>query len=180
MCSGFCVFQCPQIPKNRAPGSIGVLRDRLGQREDRFFATVFFGSGLLFLAVLFTAAALTGGLLVAFAAEPKELIGSATYYVARATIYNLVNIYMTKMAGVFMISTSTVAINTGFAPRWLAIFGYALALMILFGSYQLAWSFVVFPVWVFIFSMFILLENIRDRSRAPGVEPPDRAFSSMR
>jgi hypothetical protein len=36
---------------------IGVLRDRLGQQEDRFFATVFFGSGLLFLAMLFTSAA---------------------------------------------------------------------------------------------------------------------------
>jgi hypothetical protein len=27
---------------------IGVLRDRIGEREDRFFATVFLGSGLLF------------------------------------------------------------------------------------------------------------------------------------
>jgi hypothetical protein len=32
---------------------MGVLRDRLGELEDRFFATVFLGSGLLFLAVLF-------------------------------------------------------------------------------------------------------------------------------
>ncbi len=39
---------------------IGVLRDRLGQQEDRFFATVFFGSGLLFLAMLFAAAAVIG------------------------------------------------------------------------------------------------------------------------
>src|SRR5271167_1504414 len=35
---------------------IGVLRDRLGELEDRFFATVFFGSGLLFLAMLFASA----------------------------------------------------------------------------------------------------------------------------
>ena len=35
---------------------IGVLRDRLGEREDKFFSTVFFGSGLLFLAMLFAAA----------------------------------------------------------------------------------------------------------------------------
>jgi hypothetical protein len=39
---------------------IGVLRDRLGEREDRFFATVFLGSGLLFLALLFVSAAVTG------------------------------------------------------------------------------------------------------------------------
>jgi hypothetical protein len=32
---------------------IGVLRDRIGAYEDRFFATVFLGSGLLFLAMLF-------------------------------------------------------------------------------------------------------------------------------
>ena len=30
---------------------IGVLRDRLGQQKDRFFAAVFFGRALLFLAI---------------------------------------------------------------------------------------------------------------------------------
>jgi len=95
---------------------IGVLRDRLGQREDRFFATVFFGSGLLFLGTLFIAAALVGGILIAFAAQPEELINSAAFHIARATAYNLMNIYMVKMAGVFMITTSTLAIYTGFAP----------------------------------------------------------------
>jgi len=43
---------------------IGVLRDRLGEREDKFFATVFFGSGLLFLAMLFAAAAVAGALII--------------------------------------------------------------------------------------------------------------------
>jgi hypothetical protein len=32
---------------------IGVIRDRAGEREDRFFAIVFLGSGLLFVAMLF-------------------------------------------------------------------------------------------------------------------------------
>ena len=40
---------------------IGVLRDRLGELEDRFFATVFFGSGLLFLGMLFLASAVVDG-----------------------------------------------------------------------------------------------------------------------
>jgi hypothetical protein len=43
---------------------IGVVRDRLGEREDRFFATVFLGSGLLFLAMLFASAAVAGGILL--------------------------------------------------------------------------------------------------------------------
>ena len=117
---------------------IGVLRDRLGRQEDQFFATVFFGSGLLFLAMLFTAAAIIGAILSAFAAHPQELIGSATFHFARATAYSLVNVYMIKMASVFMITTSTVAIYTAIAPRWLAILGFALALILLFGSFYIS------------------------------------------
>jgi len=144
---------------------IGVLRDRLGQLEDRFFATVFFGSGLLFLGMLFTAAATIGAILMAFATQPEELVNSATFHFARATVYNLVNIYMIKMAAVFMITASTLALTTGFTPRWLAIFGYILALLLLIGSYYISWSFVVFPVWVFLISFYILRDNLRRRSQ---------------
>src|SRR5271166_5183854 len=42
---------------------IGVLRDRIGEREDRFFATVFLGSGLLFVAMMFVATAIGSGLI---------------------------------------------------------------------------------------------------------------------
>ena len=69
---------------------IGVLRDRLAQFEDRFFATVFLGSGLLFLAMLFTGAAIVGAILVAFAAQPEQLINSPTFNLARAAAYGLV------------------------------------------------------------------------------------------
>ena len=140
---------------------IGVLRDRLGQREDRFFATVFFGSGLLFLAMLFAAAAMVGAIILVFAEQPEELVNSATFHFARATIYNLVNIYMIKMAAVFIISTSTVAAYTGFAPRWIAFLGYGLAVLILFGSAYLTWGFIVFPIWVLLISSYILFDNLK-------------------
>jgi MFS family permease len=140
---------------------IGALRDRLGQREDRFFATVFFGSGLLFLAMLFAASASVGAIILAFAEEPKGLLDSATFRFARALSYGIVNIYMIKIAAVFMISTSTVAISTRFAPRWIALLGYALALIILFGSYYIDWSFIVFPLWIFLISTYILIEEMR-------------------
>src|SRR5262245_63429126 len=68
---------------------IGVLRDRLGEREDRFFATVFFGSGVLFLGMLFIAAAIGGAILIAFTMQPQELIGSSTFHFARAAAYSL-------------------------------------------------------------------------------------------
>src|SRR5499427_3491312 len=91
---------------------IGVLRDRLGPHEDRFFATVFFGSGLLFLTMLFAAGAVIGAILLVFAAEPNAMLNSTTLHVARALAYNLMNVYAIKIASVFMISTSTVTIYT--------------------------------------------------------------------
>src|SRR5882724_84510 len=128
---------------------IGVLRDRLGQREDRFFATVFFGSALLFLAMLFAAAAVIGAvMLLASIAEPNEVMSSAIFRFARATAYILNNVYATKMAAVFMISTSTVVIYTGIAPRWIAFIWYLSALVLLLGSFYIGWSFAVLPVWV--------------------------------
>lgn len=146
---------------------IGVLRDRLGAAEDRFFATVFFGSGLLYLAMLFCAAALAGAVIVAFAARPREIIDSALFHFARAAVYDLVNIYMTKMACVFMISTSTVAIRTGFAPNWLALSGYGMAALLLLGSYYVSWGFVVFPLWVLMASVYILVDNVWRGASAP-------------
>ncbi len=141
---------------------IGVLRDRLGQQEDRFFATVFLGSGLLFLAMLFAAAAIAGAVtLLASSAGPDQLDNSPTFHFARATVYIIANAYAAKMACVFMISTSTVAIRTEIAPRWIAILGFVFACVLLVGSYYLSWSIAVFPIWVFLLSIHILIHNLR-------------------
>ena len=67
------------------------------------------------------------------------------------------------MAAVFMVSTSTVVIYTGIAPRWIAIIGYLFALLLLTGSYYIGWSFVVLPAWVFLISVYILVDNLRRR-----------------
>lgn len=158
---------------------IGVIRDRLGGREDRFFATVFFGSGLLFLAMLFVAAAMVGAIVIAFAKAPEELTGSAVFHLARAVAYVVVNIYAIKMAGVFIISTSTVALYTRFAPRWLAILGYALALLLLLASAYISWIFVVFPAWVLLLSIYILLDNLR-RADPPAIAISDRTTGTAR
>jgi len=153
---------------------IGVLRDRLGQREDRFFATVFFGSGLLFLAMLFAAAAIVGALVLAFAAAPAELVNSPTFHFARAAAFIIANVYAMKMAAVFMISTSTVAMSTRFAPRWIAILGYVLALILLFGGSAVAWSIVVLPAWVLLVSIYILIDNFRRPHLPPMAEMAER------
>jgi hypothetical protein len=144
---------------------IGVLRDRLGDLEDRFFSTVFLGSGLLFLALLFIAAAIAGALIIAHVGQPGALTRSPTFTLARAMAYNILNVYVLKVAGVFMITTSTIAIRTGLAARWIAYLGYGLAALLLFGGGFTDWMFMVFPLWVLVLSGYILLDNLR---RQPG------------
>ncbi len=96
---------------------IGVIRDRLGDLEDRFFATVLLGSGLLFLALNFVGAALAGGLLTSYAIEKEALFVGGTYTYSRAAMYNLINVYAIRMAGVFMISLGTIWLRTGLMRR---------------------------------------------------------------
>ncbi|HEU5276669.1 MAG TPA: hypothetical protein VFU97_23645 [Xanthobacteraceae bacterium] len=154
---------------------IGVLRDRLGQREDRFFATVFFGSGLLFLAMLFVAAAIIGAIVLAFATTPGEAGQSATFHVARAFAYDVANIYALKMAAVFMFSTSTVALSTRLTPRWMAVLGYVLAVILLLGGASVQWSIMLLPTWVLLVSVYILIDNFRRSDMASEtMEAADR------
>jgi hypothetical protein len=138
---------------------IGVLRDRLGAREDRFFATVFLGSGLLVLAMLFAAAAVVGAIIIAFHAAPEAFMRSGTFNFGRGLAYGMINIYLVKTASVFMITTSTIAFYTRLMPRWLALSGYAIALVLLVGSYYLDLSLLVFPLWVLLVSVSILLDR---------------------
>lgn len=145
---------------------IGVLRDRLGQHEDRFFATVFLGSGLLFLAMLFVAAATIGAItLMASVAEPNDLTDSVSFRYARAAAFIVANVYASKMAAVFMFSTSTVVIYTGIAPRWMAYIGFLLALTVLIGGQYIGWSLAVLPVWVLVISVYILMDNLAGARR---------------
>jgi arginine exporter protein ArgO len=66
---------------------IGVIRDLLSESEDRLFATVFLGSGLLFLALTFIGAALAAGLLSSYAIESSVLVHSGVLTYSRKVIY---------------------------------------------------------------------------------------------
>ena len=135
---------------------MGVLRDRLGEREDQFFSTVFLGSGFLLLAMLFSAAAVLGAIIIAFHASHETLEHSATFHFGRGLAYGMINIYLLKTASAFMITTSTIALYTHLTPRWLAIGGYVIAAILLID--YLGWSLMAFPFWVLLVSLSILWE----------------------
>lgn len=143
---------------------LGVLRDRMGAKEDRFLTTVSLGSGLLFLAVTFASSAATGALIMAYEAAPGEVMGSGIYTFARTLTYELANVYALRMAGVFMFSTSTIAIRIGLYPRWMAFLGYALGLFLLLSIGRFGWATLVFPVWSLLISGYVLFANFRHQA----------------
>jgi hypothetical protein len=145
---------------------IGVIRDRLGGSEDRFFATVFLGSGLLFLAMLFSSGAIAAGVISLFGATPGMLIESGVYAFGRIVVYEIMNVYTMKMAGVFMISTSTLSLRTGIIPRWMAFLGMGLALFLLLSLGFFYWAPLVFPLWILLISVYILWENFKNTKKA--------------
>ena len=151
---------------------IAVLRNRLGALEDRFFATVFMGSGLLYIAMIFTSAALAGGLIRVLSSAPEILRQTGGYALGRAEIYQTMNVYGMKMASVFMFSTSTILLQTRVVRRWIAYLGYVLGMTLLLSIGVIEWIPLLFPVWVFLLSSALLLEALptasSDRNGSEG------------
>jgi hypothetical protein len=146
---------------------IAVVRDRLGELEDRFFSTIFLGSGLLFIAMVFSLAAVAGGIIRVLGSEPEIIKQSGAYALGREQIGQFMRVYAMRMAGVFMTTSSTIALRTRLFPRWIVVLGYLMALLLLLGVESIEWTPLVFPVWVFVISVYILTQNLHDR-RKPG------------
>ena len=138
---------------------IGVVRHRLGNLEDRFFATVFLGSGLLYVAMMFVSGAVAEAVLTLLSTRSDAFLSSGSFDLAREEVFRITSIYATKMAGVFMISTSTIFTQTRVVPRWIAILGYGLALVLLLSAVHIRLLAVVFPLWVMIISVWILVQG---------------------
>jgi hypothetical protein len=141
---------------------VAVIRDQIGEREDRFFATVFFGSGLLFVGLLFTTAAV-----VSTPAALVEFLGGAQLSaegqaILRALGYTLLFAMATRAAAVFMVATATIGIRSGVFPRWFALLGVLLGVVLLVAVSFVDWFILVLPAWVAVVSLFILR---RERAR---------------
>jgi hypothetical protein len=149
---------------------IGVVREQLGEIEDRLFSTVFMGSGLLFLAMLFTGAATTASLMAMLA---RAEVNADVFVYGRETAQSLFSVYAMRMAAVFTISVSTVGIRTAGLPRWVSYLGYAIALVLLVAAAQQRWTQLVFPLWVLLVSVVLLVVHPGGRARTVEVGPGD-------
>ena len=102
--------------------------------------------------------------------EADALIASGVYTFSRAVMWRISNVYAIRMAAVFMFSLGTISVRTGIMPRGLAFLTFALALVLLFSIGYSLWVTLIFPAWVLIISVYILILNLRNPA---GEQVPD-------
>ncbi|MFJ5772972.1 hypothetical protein [Streptomyces sp. NPDC093094] len=134
---------------------MGALRAQAGEGEDRFVATVFLGSGLVFVATLFAAGAAAGSVF----ADGQQ--GSSF---GRHLAYTLLTTYAMRMAAVFVLTASTIGRRLGVLPRPLVVLGYLTGLTLLVAGANVPWSELVLPAWALVLGVHIL----RGRRPAPA------------
>jgi len=142
---------------------VGVIRDRLGASEDKFFATVTLGSALVFVTLTFASCALAGGLFDSLLTGGSQALPLGVYLFVRSVTDLAFNTLAVKMASVFMLSLGTLWRSTGVMPRPLSYITYFLALVMLVTFSRSLWMLLIFPAWVLLVSVYILITNLHPK-----------------
>jgi hypothetical protein len=148
---------------------MGVIRDQLGEQEDQFFSSIFFGSGLLFLGGLFVWMATLGAILASYAVFQETWLESGAYLFARTFMNVMGGVVTLRMAGVFMFSSGTIWMRTEVMPRWLVWLTYLMALGLLIGAGADRNLRFGFPLWVLVVSLFILWGSLQRKEDGENI-----------
>jgi hypothetical protein len=117
---------------------VGVIRSHLGELEDQFFSSVFFGSALLFLGAFFVWTTIIAAVLASATADPAAWSNTGAYVFGLTLIKVMGGVVVLRMAGV------------------LVFISIGLALLLLIGGGALRPLRLVFPVWIFVVSLFVM------------------------
>lgn len=140
----------------------GVIRDWVGEREDRFFATIFLSSGIIYVAMLFIFAAIMGAIFSTYTMTEILDANNEIINIGLAMTNQIIGSYALRIAGVYMLSIGSLWLRAEHAPRWLIMLTFVIAIsFVLFAGAFRGFRF-LFPIWVFVVSVYILVLNYRD------------------
>jgi len=132
---------------------VAVIRRRVGNREDRFFGSVFFGASMILLATWAIGMCLIAAPGLLDEVSLREGGGNPVSLIAAGRALLLV--MLPRFEAIFVISTSTILLRTRAAPKWLAVFGYLAGLgLIVLPAFDVS-TLAVFQPWVLILSVAI-------------------------
>jgi hypothetical protein len=150
----------------------GVMRDLLGELEDKFLSTVFLGSGIILVVMMFVWAATYGAIFSTYQLVGDGLTDLNVFIYVTAFHNELIGNYLLRMGGVYMLSSSMLWIRTKVVPRWLIIVSIILAVPFLVFAPEVKWSRLLAPTWLLMVSIFILILNFRPKQQREGDEEP--------
>jgi len=145
----------------------GVVRDLLGDLEDRFFSTVFFGSGIILVVMMYVWAAAFGAMLGTYSVAADLLVDVDVLIYATVFMNQIIGNYFLRMAAVYMLSIGSLWTRTKAMPRWLTLVTYIVAVAFLLFASALRWARFIFPAWVLVVSIYILVLNYRQSHEEP-------------
>jgi len=134
---------------------VAVIRRRIGDREDRFFATVFLGSAILYVATFIVGTVALAAPALAFSVIDNAVVDESSVTLAVGTATGLILVVATRLQAVFMLTTSTLIRRAKVLPNWLAYLGYAGAVGLLLFPLIADPIGLAFPIWVLIVSVTI-------------------------
>lgn len=115
---------------------------------------------------------LAGGLLTSYALEPDLVITGGVYTFSRELVFTVTNVYSIRMAGVFIILLGTIAFRTRIMPRWLTFLTYSVAFILLMTISFSYWVPHLFPEWVPVISLHIMITNLHKKAAGDGSALP--------
>ena len=151
----------------------GVIRDRLRDREDRFFATIFFGSGIIYVLLIFLWGAILGTIMRMASLEARGVIKIFSTDVLTFGLILMNEIhgnFALRMAGVYMSAVGTMWNRTKLMPRWLTLVTYILSFAFMLAAEKIKEARIIFPAWVLVVSVYtlVLIYRSRHEEEAPS------------
>jgi hypothetical protein len=140
---------------------IAVIRRRIGDREDKFIATVLYGSGVLVAGVMLVAAAAVASPAVTFHLAEGRVVDSGGLIAVRGFGRTLELLVLLRLQAVFVVAVSTLAARTGVFSKALSYFGYAMAFVMFVVPILTSPLGLAFPLWVSVVSTAMLVRASR-------------------
>ncbi|HSF87700.1 MAG TPA: hypothetical protein VLG28_18820 [Acidimicrobiia bacterium] len=142
---------------------VAVIRRQIGDREDQFFSTVFFGSAIVYVSLWLASAALLAAPAVVINLRDSANIEGTSAALAFGTASVLTLVVGPRIQAVFVFTTSTLIMRTGALPRWLAYWGYLMGAILLLVPFVTEPLGIGLPIWVFVSSVTIIVQQRRSK-----------------
>ena len=126
-------------------------------------------SGLVFLCMMFVGSAAVAAVALLSTFEVTPLPAPEVARALASVGYGLMFVFGVRVAGMYMITTIGMAVAAGLLPRWLALIGYLAAAFLLVSTTYHPVVLLVFPAWVVVVSVVLLL-----RAGRPTAPEPER------